>query len=170
MRKHNVYVKVPITECIEKTGRKPIATRWVDINKGDDVNPNYRSRIVAQEFNDHKRDDLFAATPPLEAVKMLLSSAVTEGIGYSVNKMKGMKIEFIDVRRAYYHADAVREVYIALPQGDEEEGMCGKLVKSLQGTRDAAQNWEAAYSEVLLAQGVIQGKSTPCLFSTQSVN
>ena len=29
-----------------------------------------------------KREDLFAATPPLEAKKMLMSMAVTEGVGY----------------------------------------------------------------------------------------
>ena len=37
--KHGVYVKVPIAECREKTGKDPIGTRWVDINKGDAENP-----------------------------------------------------------------------------------------------------------------------------------
>ena len=55
---------------------------------------------------------------------MLLSCAVTEGIGYGGKESTGMKLEFIDIRRAYYHVDAVREVYLALPPGDEEEGMC----------------------------------------------
>ena len=68
-----------------------------------------------------------------------------------------MKLEFIDVRRAYYHAPAIREVYIALPPEDAEEGMCGLLLKSLQGTRDAAQNWEAAYLELLVSHGFAQG-------------
>ena len=35
-----------------------------------------------------KRDDLFAATPPLEALKILLSLAVTEGVGYIKGKEK----------------------------------------------------------------------------------
>ena len=30
-RKHKVYVKVPIEECIRKIGKKPIGSRWVDI-------------------------------------------------------------------------------------------------------------------------------------------
>ena len=63
-------------------GCAPIGKRWVDVNKGDDANPVYRSRLVAQDINDHKREDLFAATPPLESKKMLLSLAVTEGIGF----------------------------------------------------------------------------------------
>ena len=43
----NVYTKVPIAECWRETGRAPISTRWVDINKGDAICPNYRSRLVA---------------------------------------------------------------------------------------------------------------------------
>ena len=72
--------------------------KWVDVNKGDKVHPNYRSRIVAKEFNVGKREDLFAATPPLEAKKMLFSMAVTEGVGHqSGNQEEGMKIDFIHI-------------------------------------------------------------------------
>ena len=35
------------------------------------ANPEIRCRIDAQEFNTNKRDDLFAATLPLESKKML---------------------------------------------------------------------------------------------------
>ena len=74
------------------------------------------------------------------------------------------KIEIIDIRRAYYHANAIREIYIDLPEGDEEEGMCGILNKSLQGTRDAAQNWEYAYVEAMEEIGFKRGMATPCAF------
>ena len=46
-----VYEKVDINEAWSETGKAPIAVRWVDINKGDTANPNYRSRLVAKEFN-----------------------------------------------------------------------------------------------------------------------
>ncbi len=82
-KKHNVYVKVPLSECWAATGKRPIGARWVDVNKGDDAKPEYRSRLVAQEINDSKREDLFAATPPLESKKILLSLAVTENVGYN---------------------------------------------------------------------------------------
>ena len=54
LHKHGVYLKVPIEECWRETGKKPIGVRWVDINKGDDVNPEYRSRLVAKEIKVHK--------------------------------------------------------------------------------------------------------------------
>ena len=68
--------------CYEETGKEPINTGWVNVNKGDDDNPEIRCRIVGKEFNDEKRLDLFAATPPLEANKVLFSHAFTEGIGH----------------------------------------------------------------------------------------
>ena len=41
-----------------------------------------------------------------------------------------MNIDFIDVRRAYFHARARRKVFVKLPEEDYEEGMCGMLVKA----------------------------------------
>jgi hypothetical protein len=75
--KRKVYTKVPLAQCLQKTGRMPIGVRWVDINKGDEVNENYRSRVVGKEFNDGSDmvEDLFAVTPPLEGVRLLLSEA-----------------------------------------------------------------------------------------------
>ena len=32
-KKHQVYEKVPIKECWDNTGKAPIGTRWIDINK-----------------------------------------------------------------------------------------------------------------------------------------
>ena len=50
-RDMGVYEKVDIAEAWAETGKAPIAVRWVDINKRDSQNPNYRSRLVAKEFN-----------------------------------------------------------------------------------------------------------------------
>ena len=47
---HKVYTKVPISQCIKETGKKPIQVRWLDINKGDEENLEYRSRLVAKEI------------------------------------------------------------------------------------------------------------------------
>ena len=100
-RKHKVYVKVPIEKCIRKTGKKPLGSRWVDIKKGDDENPEYRSRLVAKEIKKDNSQDLFAATPPLEAKKLLMSLAMPEGVGYERGKeQSGMRIDSVDVRRA----------------------------------------------------------------------
>ena len=51
-----------------------------------------------------------------------------------------------------------------LPEEDKEEGMCGRLEKSMYGTRDAAQNWELEHTELLLGAGFTQGVFSPCVF------
>ena len=118
-----------------------------------------------QELKLDKRLDLFAATPPLEAKKALFSAAVTEGIGYKQGDWhSGMKLDFIDISRAYFQADAIRNVFVELPAEDAEVGMCGKLKKSMYGTRDAAQNWGLAYTQFMADEGFNKGPSSPCVF------
>ncbi len=127
----------------------------MDTNKGDKENPEYRCRLVAKEIKWDKREDLFAATPPLEAKKVLFSLFAN---------MPGLCLDFTDVMRAYFHAKARREVYVELPKEDQQEGMCGRLKKTMYGTRDAAQNWELEYTEMMTEAGFIQGSYSACIF------
>ena len=96
---------------------------------------------------------------------------MTEGIGFKRGQgSHGMQLVFIDVRRAYFYADSKRTVYVDLPPEDHEEGMCGKLVKSMYGTRDAAQNWELEYSTCMRDLGFNRGQASPCVFYHQERN
>ena len=99
------------------------------------MNPEYRSRLVAQEIKRDKREDLFAATPPIEAKKILLAFAVTQGVGYQQDRQQGMRIDFIDVRRAFFHAAARRAVYAQLPPGGKDIGKRGRLNKAMYGNK-----------------------------------
>ena len=123
-----MYEKVPEQECWDVTGSGPIGTRWIDINKGDKVHPDYRSRVVAQEIKMDKNQELFAATPPLEAKKMLMSMAVTSGVGISRGPGKHLKLDFIDISRVYFHTLARRAVYIKLLPEDYEDGKVRKFL------------------------------------------
>ena len=38
-----VWVKISRAAAQARSGRRPISVRWVDVNKGDEVSPNYRS-------------------------------------------------------------------------------------------------------------------------------
>ena len=53
-----------VQEARAKMGKPPISVRWVEVNKGDDENPNYRSRLVAREIRMVGEDALFAPTLP----------------------------------------------------------------------------------------------------------
>ena len=51
-----VYDYAPLAECIERTKKGPIGTRWIDTNKGDAGRPNYRSRLVGRGYNTCRGD------------------------------------------------------------------------------------------------------------------
>ena len=118
----------------------------------------YRSRLVAKEFKTDVRPDLYAPTPPSKCLRLMLSKLAST---------KGAKLMYADVSRAYFYAKAVRRVYVVLPPGDttsEDKDMCGELVMSMYGTRDAALDWSQEYSETLIKGGYEQGMSNGCLF------
>ena len=50
-----VWLKVPKSSARAQTGRPPVTVRWVDVNKGDEQNPNYRSRLVARQLKAHDK-------------------------------------------------------------------------------------------------------------------
>ena len=162
VRSMGVYEVVDIRDCLKMTGRAPIKSRWIDINKGDDKNRNYRSRWVAKQFKTNNDFELFAATPPLDALRYVISTAAS---------MKDGGLMGNDVSRAYFYAPATRNMYVELPkEAGEGPTKCAKLLKSLYGTRDAATNWSKAYTEILEKLNFEVGASNPCLFRHKSRN
>ena len=77
MQMRGIWEVVPVQDCWAKTGGSPTTVKWVDTQKATGM----RSRLVARGFKgkDRDREDLFAATPPLEAKRMLMSKAVEQG-------------------------------------------------------------------------------------------
>ena len=58
-----VWVKRAMDEARRKTGKPPIAIRWVDVSKGDDVEPIVRSRLVARQIRQPGEEAIFVPTP-----------------------------------------------------------------------------------------------------------
>ena len=164
--KHKVYSYAPVAECWEKTGAAPIGTRWLDTNKGDSTNPCFRSRWVAQQYRRAWVETLFAATPQIEAARLLIADATSRCKTQEAPQQE-IRTMVVDIRRAYFYAKAQRPLYIKLPQEDPKSAdpnLCGKLEQSLYGTRDAGANWHAEYSRFLLDNDLLQGTTNPCHF------
>ncbi len=159
-KKMGVYTKMK-----REPWMKPITTRWIDTNKGDIESPDYRARLVGREIKRDKRDDLFAATPPLESLRMLLSICASNQ--RHLEEHRNHIIMSNDIKRAYFYAPATRPVFIIIPDEDFEQGdecRVGQLNLSLYGTRDAALNWSKTYSEYLVSIGFRRGRASPCNF------
>ena len=94
-------------------GCKVMTTKWLDVNKSDDAKPNIRSRMVRREVKLDNRLDLFAATPPLEALRIICSICASH---QRRGRGRDFRMMFIDVRRAYFYAKTIRPVYIEIPK------------------------------------------------------
>ena len=74
-----------------------------------------------------------------------------------------------DVARAFFEAEATRQVCVEIPEEDKTEAdrgrdVVGKLNMSLYGTRDAAKNWQDEVAKSMRRWGFRRGAYNPCLF------
>ena len=162
-----VYDYVPRAEQ-KLTGGEIIGTKWIDVNKGDSDNPRLRFRMVGKEFRTGPDDALYASTPPLEALRVVVSRAATTD-----GNCRRREITVNDVSRAYFYAKMTRPLYIEIPSEDPNANpeMLGKLRLCLYGTRDAALNWQQTLSDHLVENGFFRGAGHPSVFhhSTRDV-
>jgi hypothetical protein len=137
-----VWEPATLEQCIAETGAQPIPTMWVECNKGDDLHPEVRCRLVAQETRRRSTIDVtdvaavFSATPPLEAVRAILSLAMSSG-----SSADQKVVRFLDISRAHPHCPVHRTVFVWLPpEAGLAEGQCARLRMTMYGLRDAGQN------------------------------
>ena len=150
-----VWVGVPITEARADPDGKMIGSRWVNCNKNDINDPDVRCRLVAQEVNTHAGDSFCAATPPLEANRLLFSQWSTE----QSRNGSDLQLSFVDVKKAYFYGVPDRNLYVRFPPE-----LVGKLVRCMYSTRDAGAFWETCYTDYLVGMGFVQGVASPCCF------
>lgn len=132
----------------------------MDTNRGDTQNPNIRCRYVAKGLALTKTDEFFAAMPPLEAMRMLISFVASGRVGSTGDR----EVLIIDAREAHLHVCPDRDVFVRPPPEIRRKGRCGWLRRCLYGTRDAPAMWEAYYAADLINHGFIRGIASPCVF------
>ena len=154
--KMHVFDKVPVAQCWERTGKAPLKARWVDIDKGT----RYRSRWVAKQFKGSDSEEWFAATPPIEALRALIS--------HTTNGPKKKALMVYDVSRGFFYVPVQHEIYVELceevKKTVEDDNICAKLRMSMYETKAAAQNWQKEVQETMATLGFSIGKASPVLF------
>ena len=90
-----------------------------------------------------KEDALYAATPPLEALRIIISHAAT------IPESGPERVIMIN------------DVFMELPKEDPKygTGLLGKLKLCLYGTRDAAKGWQETLSAHIVSIGFTSGRS-----------
>ena len=158
-----VFRGVPYEEAVNDPEGKIIGSRWVNCNKGDAENPDVRCRLVGQEINNGSGgcEDFYAATPPLEAKRLLFSEWASKKVWHG----KKLKLSFVDIKKAYFNGTPTRNLYVRLPvELGLPKNTLGKLIKCMYGTRDAGAIWEQCYVDCLIDLGFQQGIASPCCF------
>jgi len=158
-QRQDVYEYVRREVALQEKDAKFIKVRWVRVNKGSKRVPKVRCRLVAQELGHGVKDDeLYAGTPSLSTLKLLLSWYCVLG-----GEMNVVKV--IDIKCAFLYGEARRKLFIELPDRDPQFGLgfVGRLKKAMYGTRDAPLIWrstvdtfmkESGFTTVLTQPGV----------------
>ena len=99
IRRHKMYTRVRRLACLSETDKALIKTGWTETDKGQPGKLSVHGRWVGKKSQTHARPELYASTPPLEALKVVLSEVPT-------GKRGGKVLALVDVRRAYLYAPA----------------------------------------------------------------
>ena len=109
----------------EMTGEAPLKARCVDIDKGT----RCRSRWAAKQFKGSDSEEWFAAAPPIEALRALIS--------HTMSGPKKKALMACDVSRPFFHAPVQHETHVELCEEAkktvEDNNMCAKLRMSMYG-------------------------------------
>ena len=157
-RKMCVYRYVDRTMALNDLNGKFVKVKWVRINKGTRSAPKVRCGLVAQEIAyGEKMDELFAGTPSLAAVRVVLSLML-------YNRANILMV--LDVKRAFLYGNMRRTGYIELPEQDEQSGgnLVGVLDKAMYGTRDAPLIWLSVVRAKLEGIGFTVSLLQPSLY------
>ena len=166
----SVINQMQVWEVIDRpSNEKVIPTRWVDVNKGDEKSVKYRSRLVAKEIKRSNGTpgswtDFFASMPPITALRILFTLAVTKKIPNLDGKLVEMSNEtclsFIDVKKAHIWSPARRRLLVELPPeaGYPPEGWIAEeeFVWRSGRTRQLGGGHQRGHAEAQLCSGKIQ--------------
>jgi hypothetical protein len=153
--------KLGVFEIVEKPpGVRPLASKWVLLRKrnADGSIERYRARWVVKGFGQRPGIDfneIFAPVVKPETVRLLLAYAATYDL----------EIQQIDVRTAFMYGELHEEVYMEQPEGyDFGGGKVLKLLKSINGLKQAARCWYNTLKSKLLDAGFMVSNADTAMF------
>ena len=168
-----LYTKV-LRNVATNRGIKPVPTGWVDVNKGDAIKMNIRSRLVGKELKAKTKDqllahELFSPMPPWEMIKVILGFLVTDN--FDEIDADDLCVGIFDISRAHFMAPAERELYIELPdeaKSPDDGDVVGRLNRMMYGFRDASNGWARDWQALLKDNGYAVGMANAALFYNRS--
>ena len=123
---------------------------WVDEWRGDFV----RSGACVRQYQDEKRDDVFAATPETSITRFVLSEAASH---------EDYAVLIADVSVALMHARLDEEIVVKPPPGVVTSKLW-RLKAAVNGIQRASQLWQEHSAYQLIKKGWSRNDVNPCVF------
>jgi len=122
-----------------------------------------KCRLTARGFMQRENIDFFGTYSPVAA-------PATIRIVACIAASFGVKLKTADCASAYLQAECLEEIYVALPNDLNIEGLdlgdadCFRLRKGLYGTKQAGRGWYYLLRQSLLDCGMLEAPEDPTLF------
>ena len=121
MERLEVGIESTEEECWAKTGKAPVTTKWVRVNKGTSSSPIIRARLVAREFKTKGGESPFAAIHLLEAKKLFFRLIAKEQRVWRRDRWERRKLMLIDLMKVHVNGrvpdDEFAFFFVKLPDG-----------------------------------------------------
>ena len=141
------------TRFLRRLDARPCGTRFHLRDKGDEC----RARLVVQDYwrTVEDRDEIYASTPLLTTVKLVLLIAL----------QFGYRIILGDISTAFLHAWLDYEVYVCPPKEYyPHRHVLWKPKRALYGLKNAPKAWQDYFAELLRELGGKRLMSAPNLY------
>ena len=109
-----------------------VGSKWIYKIKRDangDI-ARYKARLVAQEFSQQPGTDfdkIFSPVVRYDSLRLLIALAAHYR----------WRPQQLDIKGAFLYGYLKEEIYMQLPQGSRQEGMCAKLNKCIYGLKQS---------------------------------
>ena len=155
MEEQEVWTVVPIPN------RNIVGSKWVFRIKKDENRKvtRFKARLVAKGFTQQPGvdfDEVFSPVVRFDTLRVLIAKTVQQ---------QGWSAIQLDIKAAFLYGTLHEEIYMVLPEGQQEEGMCAKLNKSIYGLKQSPREWYARLTTYLLQLGFNTCTFDPCVFT-----
>ena len=141
------------------SGRRALRTKVILEYKfkQDGTLDRYKARLVALGCGQRPGRDYhetWAPVPSAPTTRALLAAAAA----------RGWHAHHVDVRTAYLNAPMDVDVYLIIPDGFNDAGKTGIMLRAMYGTKQAGRLWRTHLHDALTGMGAVQSDADPCVY------
>src|SRR5258706_10196813 len=160
LRRNNTWDAVPIP-----TSRHIVGSKWVYKIKRDSKGQisRYKARLVAQGFSQQPGtdfDEIYAPVVRYDSLRLLIAIAAY---------FRWKQPRQLDIKAAFLYGNLKEEIYMQLPLGHREEGMCAKLNKCIYGLKQSPREWYSRLTKHLIPLGFTIMTFDPCVLVNKDI-